>query len=93
MLTLAVHCVVIQFFTAVGTVEQSRKYADSPVSGRSAAVFPKFLYKQKSFFVNDGGVGVFKYLPFPLRAFQSFLVLKRFACGTEIDGVPDIFLP
>ena len=63
------------------------------MSGRSAAVFPKLLHKQEGFFVNNGGMGVLKYLPFLLWTFQTFLVLKRFTCGAEIDGVPDIFLP
>ena len=93
MLTLAVHCIVIQFFPTVSAVEQSRKHANSSVSGRSAAVFPKLLHKQESCFVNNGRVGVLKYLPFLLRTFQTFLVLKRFACGAKINSVPDIFLP
>lgn len=71
-----IHCAVIEFLPAVGAIEQTRKHADNPAPCRSAAVFPKLLHEHEGFFVNDCGMGVFKYLPFLLREFQPLLAFK-----------------
>lgn len=63
------------------------------MSGWSAVVFPQFLHKRKGFFINDGRMCVFEYLPFFLWLFHTFLVFKRFCRPTEIDGISNIFLP
>jgi len=64
------------------------------MSGWSAVVFPQFLHKRKGFFINDGRMCVFEYLPFFLWLFHTFLVFKRFCRnGFEIQNHAAIHQP
>ena len=60
----AFECVVVQFFSAVGTEQQPGEHTDNAPFCGSAAVLAKILNKGKGFPVNDGGVGVRKHFPF-----------------------------
>ena len=93
MLTLAVHCVVIQFFTTVGTVEQARKHTHDAGTIWPAAVLPEVLDEGESLPVNDGRVGVQEDFPFLLGLVQPLFLLKGLAERTKIHCIAHIFLP
>jgi len=83
---------VIQLFSAVGAIEQSRKHTDDPAFGRSAAVSAQFLHQFKGFPVNDCRVGILKYFPFVFRFIELFLHLERLAVSSKVDGIATVFL-
>ena len=83
---------VIQLFSAVGAIEQSRKHTDDPAFSRSAAVSAQFLHQRKYLPVNDGGVSIQEYLPFVFRFIELFLHFERLAISSKVDGITAVFL-
>ena len=64
---------VIQFFAAVGTIEQPGKDTHDTAFGRSAAVLTKLLDQRKGFPVDDRRMGVREYLPILLGPVNPLL--------------------
>lgn len=83
---------VVQFLSAVRTVEQSRKRTDNSAFGRSVAVLPEFLYQLKYRSLDNGRAGIREDFPFFLRSFNLCFVLERLCRTSEIDRISTVFL-
>ena len=82
----------VHFRTTVLAEQQSRKHTNFSFPCGSAFVFTQFLNQRKSFSVNNGRVGVFKYYPIFFRDINLCFVLEGLGCTSEINGIPNILL-
>ena len=83
---------VIQHFSAIGAVQQTRKGADDAAFRGPAAVLAKLLHQGKHLTVNDGGMRVLEDLPFLRRTLDFLLVLEGLGGTAEIYRIATVFL-
>ena len=82
---------VVQFPTAIGTVDETGEHIALACSGGSALVFAKLLHTGESIFVNNGFMGILENLPLIGRVFEFLFALVRLLAGFEIDHVTKVF--
>ena len=84
---------VVQLFPTISTANYTGKHIALSGSGRTSLILPKFLYPVEGFFIHNRIMGILENLPFGLGIFDFLFTLVGLTVGSEIDHVPQIFLP
>ena len=82
---------VVQFFSAVSTVNHTGEHIALSGSCRAALILSKLLHTIEGFLVHNRIMGILENLPFGLRIFNFLFAFVGLPVCTEVDHVAQIF--